>query len=413
MKDIRKILMLSTILMASYSLSACSQNMSFFAPERTLPDGSKTTFENRHTPILNNDNAGGSKRSVPNENSTGLKNSSVNNAYPANISENTPPQPAVMNSPVVPVTENNVPQLPANNSNNSSKYPVLANVPQTPVIPSKDKIKNDFGVLNQQQTTSEANRKNLMENSSATVMTSPKNGQLVDNPATAGINNNNQIQSQNDLATPPANITDVKSMDITKKPLPEINSKNNELTENTKSDSGFSAWLNNTFSSDKKPQPNSTSSNKIEDVAKQDNTRRVPVENISNSSPQPVVSSVQNTELSKNPEPIVKNPESKKSWFGSLFSSKAKSNSLEKTEEPYIKASTNNESKTIALTPPVVAAPASEVTSNNLPNISQMSERQANRVNLVQPSENITPAAGYGYIGDSRYANTNSSDKTN
>jgi hypothetical protein len=95
----------------------------------------------------------------------------------------------------------------------SGSKPSLASVPAVPSVPPADQTAAQFNSLAAEQGKSEADRQQLMNNSGATVMTSPETGKVVDNAATAA------APADTASAATPA-----------------------------KSEGGFGGWLNNLFS---------------------------------------------------------------------------------------------------------------------------------------------------------------------
>jgi hypothetical protein len=117
--------------------------------------------------------------------------------------------PTAMSVPVTPVqvTSNNPPAPPPAANAASASYPSLTGVPPAPPVPSKDTIKTNFDTMNAQQKTAEANRGALMNDTSATVMTSPQTGQLVQNPADAVATHNQPAPAP--VATASASVSPV------------------------------------------------------------------------------------------------------------------------------------------------------------------------------------------------------------
>ncbi len=262
MKYKNKILILSGTLLALCATSSCStQKMNdMFASERTIPEGSQVTFEQRHPPELNpggnavDPMSGAPGRHVPIENNS-------NNPAPAPIS------PTSMNDTVAPVQTANIAPMPTASTPDNSTYPTLASVPPVPPHPTQAQNKSDFNTMMADRDATNSESKNLMNDTNATVMTSPQTGQLVTNAETA--TPQPVVPAQPvvaDVTPPPA------------APAPVVTKES--------SDTGFNGWLHSIFGSpDKKPS----------EMASENAVRKTPVENIEAenapitvSAPQPV-----------------------------------------------------------------------------------------------------------------------------
>ena len=232
--------------------SACSLP-EFLGGTRTIPDGAKVDFDNRRTPELNpNGKPASFNIPTPSQTSTNFSRKvPVENIAAENANT------VFQQTPVVPVTT-----APISNPN----YPTLATVPQIPSHQSQQTITKSFSSLNADMTTAKANGTNLMNDNSATVMTSPKTGQLVDNPtkAVAPLAANNVV--------PPAPITVV---------MPAATNSNSTPKDNK--ESGFNHWLHNLFGGD-------------DSVAKKQDSQisepnKIAVKSTSNVEPTPIIES--------------------------------------------------------------------------------------------------------------------------
>ncbi len=267
MKKKKKLLALSGSLLVLHSVSGCDlQNMqNYFAPDRRVPEDSTVDFGNRHSPLLN-----------PGENGSGRKAPAENGSV-ENI-------PTIQKSPVVPVITTTIPSVTAGNANTASmqaadqpSYPSLTTVPLKPETPPKEKLKSELNSLTAEQKTTDSERNGFMHDSSATVLTSPQTGQLVDNPADAmpaanAANNAAPAETAAGAGAsahhPPQNSGPAATV----------------VASDTESSTGFGVWLHNLFTADKKTVSGGT----------QDSGRKVPVENqeiIAGSSASPASSS--------------------------------------------------------------------------------------------------------------------------
>ena len=208
--------------------SACSMP-EFLGGTRTVPDGAKVDFDNRRAPELN---PGGKPalQNIPTAPQAQIMSSSPRKVPVENVAaENT--STIFQQTPITPVTTAPI---------SSPTYPVLATVPQAPQHQAQQTITNNFNSLNSDMTTVKASGKNLMNDKSATVMTSPQTGQLVNNPANAVV----PIATNNVVAPAPVSVT-----------LPPATTLATAPTPKTNNDSGVNGWLHNAFGGEKTQAP--------------------------------------------------------------------------------------------------------------------------------------------------------------
>jgi len=237
-----KCYMLSGLLLVSLALAGCTTPRivsDFLGDERTMPDDSKFDANAKRPPALNpggagvigaEDNtskssvAGSSVRRVPVENNV----PSAENAAPASVT-------ATASAPVETLPQQ---VAPANANNN---YPALADVPPVPAHTPGAQSSAELNQMNTQHNLAESTRKDVMSDQSATVMTSPQTGQLVDNPANASAPQDPSMKAFIAAPTPVADATPVAAEPAAAAvatPAPE-------------KQTGFTGWLHNLFSSDK------------------------------------------------------------------------------------------------------------------------------------------------------------------
>jgi hypothetical protein len=215
--------LLACMLLVSYVLSGCENIHDLLGIPRTVPEGDKVSFGNRHAPILNPGGTG--------VDPTGAATPDVASARrtPAENEASDTPDVTAMSAAVAPVQATN--------------YPALASVPPAPQYPPKAENAAEFNSLTAERELSEAQRQELMNNQNATVMTSPQTGQMVENPAEA-----NAPAPMSSPVYPPA-YTAAPQPVSPPAPVPaQVPASPPAGASN--SDGGFSAWLNNMFSSD-------------------------------------------------------------------------------------------------------------------------------------------------------------------
>jgi len=229
---------------------------------RTVPDNDTVNFGNRHTPVLNPgtnapmsdagapapaavanntvvayapppsvpyDTAAGSGRRVPVENENVL----AGNAAPATMSAPVAPVVAAANAPVTAPAAEVVPAPVASTAAApASDYPSLASVPPAPIAPPREQATAQMNSMVADQGQSEAARQQLINNSGATVMTSPQTGQLVDNAANAVA----PVQpAPMDMGAAPVAAPQPVQANAAPAPAPKT---------------GFNSWLHNLFGGD-------------------------------------------------------------------------------------------------------------------------------------------------------------------
>jgi len=184
------------------ALSACESQTFYdlFGTHRTTPEGSNVDFNNRHAPALNN---------------------VTNNNAPDTPPDVYSPQASTRRVPI------------ENTAGADSGSPSLADIPPVPTHTPKDQSTAEFRALAGDHDASEAGRKQLMSDSSATVMTSPQTGQLVNNPDAA-------TMPQMQPATPAYVATSAPAPNPVPAPAPQ----------QAKDDGGFNSWLHNLLPSD-------------------------------------------------------------------------------------------------------------------------------------------------------------------
>lgn len=244
MVHMRKILLTTAAMLVLGSTAGCNiaKMESYFAPDRRLPEGSSTTFDNIHSPVLNptgNDPG----RHTPSQEINGSMNDGT-----------------FQKAPVTPVA-----------STNMDGYPSLASVPQKPDVPPSAELKGNMNSLVADQKAADTSRTNLMNDPNVTVMTSPQTGQLVANAADA---------------TPPAAAPVATTTQPATPSTPETAAQPATQTANAgnaSNDTGFGSWLHNHFSADKKSAPAdaTTTANAAPAIATAEQTtaRRAPAEN--------------------------------------------------------------------------------------------------------------------------------------
>lgn len=296
----------------------------------------------------------------------------------------------IQSAPVTPVQVTNAPPATA--------YPSLAGVPPAPTVPSKDNIKSDFSALNTQQQNAEANRNTLMNDQSATVMTSPQTGQLVANPAEA-------VAPAAQAPVPPvmADASAVQSAQNTTA-TPADNSQQ----------SGFTGWLNHMIAAVKKPFTGDSNQPPAETINV--TAPAVPTPIAAQPGPEPLVTTPVAPEVAAAPSPTPVAPEP-----AAVTPSAAVNNApaaADASYQPIVSAPPAPAAQPVASAPvsapAPVAAPATTtasvqpsapaINSSSLPDISQLSQHnEAPVVNLVQPNDSL----GNAYLEDSRYATHN------
>lgn len=239
MRKTKKIVMTAGALLVLSSASGCDipKMEAYFAPDRRLPDGSTTTFDNVHSPELN-PTGNDPTRHAPSQETNGSMNDST-----------------FQKVPVVPVA--------ATTMDNANSYPALASVPQKPDVPPSAELGGNMNSLIAQQKTSDTARANLMSDPNVTVMTSPQTGQLVANAADAMPP---AAPATPSTAQPPATL-------IADATQPAAQNTAAPAAAPDTSDKSFGSWLHNLFSSDSKPA-DSASANAPAQMA-----RQTPVEN--------------------------------------------------------------------------------------------------------------------------------------
>ena len=449
MKPSKERVLLPAVLLVSTMLSGCMQKDldNFFASDRRIPDNSQVTFDNRRPPMLNPDPGSNGVKRVPVENGVSSQNQPE---MPASFASS--PQlkteniyPPVQKSPVVPVASTEI--APPNTSSDGS-YPTLANIPPAPAKSSSEKIKSDFSTLSDQQKTTEGDRKNLMENKDATLLTSPKAAQ------SSNVYPNNV--SSVDLTTPPATVTQQQNYDTATTAQPpsrqlaipafEQDKPASNPAKMDSSDNTFSSWLHNTFTqkdggkvpADQKRVPvennnviasNANSSAPVQDNAAMQSSMSAEMPKADTSSfdvpPAPPQQNILPPMDTAQPEKHKDNTVS--AWFGNWFNKK-------KPETPPAveTVKTDTAPEVMPAEKIVTAMPVEKVTekpmaetkpdikpqpentsvasSSDLPGTSKLESKDANRVNLVQPSNYNTSPSNYGYIEESRYSKKSSED---
>lgn len=321
--------------------------------------------------------------------STAFYNPSVPRAIaPMQMAQNTDnTAPIVLTKPNISVTataaNNDVPPPPrpsavisGSDMDLSQPKPSLATVPPVPLVPTKDQNTAQYNSLVGDQGQAEHARQQLMDNSDATVMTSPQTGQLVDNPATA-----------------PA-----------------------------KPQGGFNHWLNNLFSSDTKKQP-SGSEDFPSRPPSQATTFEQPVPPAAVATQPPAPRIVEN-DVSAPPAPFAPPPPAQpvaapaahvmapKMLMAAPPTAPVSASAPSITSAP---ATSAEDLPPVHLVPPMaqpvspVATKAASPTSSGLPDVSQLSSTPDASVNLVPPSQDSGSAQGR-FLPDSRYATRRGQD---
>lgn len=380
MKYGRKLMLLSASLLVLHLVSGCeSLRQELGWEDRTLPDGDIVNFQNRHAPPLNP--TPGSTRGImhiPSENSQ-----QGGQATPAAGDTTSPTSMAV---PVVPVTTVAMDSVPASNS---GSYPSLTSVPQTPTVPSKGTIQSSFSSMQAQQQASESARSKLMNDANATVMTSPQTGQLVSNPADA-------MPAGAPALQPPTSSVPAAAASAG---APQQGST--AVASNTGSDSGFNSWLHGLKNMFSKKQPTATADasamkTPVENPPLNPNaySPAAPAEAAASIPPAPPAMAASAPTTIPAPEPY----------------SLASQNTAPVLHDPTAKSAFASTAPaptatSLAPIPPLESSSAAQqlppdVSSNALPDISQLTRQDNQPVTLVQPSG--TPL-GDNYIDTSRY----------
>lgn len=438
MTDMKKMLMVSGSLAILYSAAGCDMHKidSYLAPDRRLPEGAKVNFDNRHVPMFNPVETRDGIRHMPSENISGAAGA-ASNMYPI-----------VTKSPVVPVAAAEmaapVPVVSVSPAN-ATGFPPLASVPPVPQHPSKVSIQNGFGDLTSQQKTSESERANLMNDPNVTVMTSPKTGQVVDNPADAA------FVPKASQSLPESGNGTVAALQAPA-PQPQVQGNNAKATvASNDSKHGIVSWMDNLFSSGRK-----SANPPVKHTEAKDAVRKAPVENAEFESKHPVdlpdalivppvyqahvaqtparddvapvlrepaVHDIPTASLSQNAAPSVEQhtaPLSSNSGVANTEATNGNSvaaqvvgaaNSKTQGQGSWMSDATENNMKTPDAKSNKVAtrevgtaqnAPAA-INTTTLPDIVQLSNEDMKPVNLVQPSAQGSYSAN-NYIEDSRYA---------
>ncbi len=225
-------------------LAACTMPATFanfFEGPRTMPGNATPDFGQRHSPALNPGGAGTSAapmqsgRRVPVENPASSPTS--NTAIPA-------PVAPVIATPAVPI-------IPVAPTATSRTYPTLADVPPAPVVrPHKNEAENTVRALTLQRDSAETARQALLSNPDATVMTSPKTGQLANNTASSAFVATPAQAAA--ISVPPAPLPPPTAIDAPAEPAKAAASQQ----------SGVNGWLHHWFGGEDAKTDTATASRK-------------------------------------------------------------------------------------------------------------------------------------------------------